>query len=64
MNGTKGMKTLVTSMMAASAIRSCAGDHRPDCPILEELGQPDDGTGEATKRTGAVARRGRSGGPR
>lgn len=45
-------------------IRSCAGDHRPDCPILEELGQPDDGTGEATKRTGAVARRGRSGGPR
>lgn len=38
-------------------IRSCAGDHRPDCPILEELQQPDDGPTETAKRTGAVARR-------
>ena len=42
-------------------IRSCAGDHRPDCPILEELQQPDDGPAESEKRSGAVARRPRAG---
>lgn len=25
-------------------IASCAGDHRPDCPILESLAEPGDGT--------------------
>ena len=42
-------------------IRSCAGDHRPDCPILDELQQPDDGPAETGKRTGAVVRRTRAG---
>lgn len=40
-------------------ISSCAGDHRPDCPILDELQQPDGGPAEAKERTGAVARRAR-----
>ncbi|EYS92819.1 transcriptional regulator [Cupriavidus sp. SK-4] len=40
-------------------ISSCAGDHRPDCPILDELQQPDDGCAEPEARTGAVARRAR-----
>ncbi|MGD9894396.1 MAG: Cu(I)-responsive transcriptional regulator [Lautropia sp.] len=43
-------------------VRSCAGDHRPDCPILEELQQPGAGPVETGKRTGAVARRPRGGG--
>ena len=38
-------------------VSCCAGDERPDCPILEELQQPDDGPIEVGKRTGAVARR-------
>lgn len=40
-------------------IGACAGDHRPDCPILEELQQPDDDRTETGQRTGAVARRAR-----
>lgn len=35
----------------------CAGDGRPDCPILETLQQPDDAPTEPGKRTGAVVRR-------
>lgn len=38
-----------------SLIRCCAGDDRPDCPILRGLEQPDDSPGEP--RTGAVRRR-------
>jgi MerR family gold-responsive transcriptional activator of gol and ges genes len=37
-------------------IRSCAGDERPDCPILHDLQQPDDNPEE---QTGAVGRRAR-----
>lgn len=33
----------------------CAGDERPDCPILNTLEQPDDGAAEP--RSGAVQRR-------
>ena len=40
-------------------IRSCAGDKRPDCPILHKLEQPDDRPAEPAARTGAVARRAR-----
>lgn len=38
-------------------IRCCAGDERPDCPILHTLGQPDDSDDEPKARTGAVQRR-------
>jgi MerR family gold-responsive transcriptional activator of gol and ges genes len=45
----------------AEALRTlancCAGDERPDCPILEELQQPDAAAAATAKRTGAVARR-------
>ncbi len=48
--------------MAASLktlVDCCAGDERPDCPILDELQQPDSGPPEPEMRTGAVARRAR-----
>ena len=32
-----------------SLIRCCAGDERPDCPILRGLEQPDDGAGEPAR---------------
>lgn len=35
----------------------CAGDDRPDCPILEELQQPENSPVATTKRMGAVVRR-------
>lgn len=38
-------------------IRWCAGDERPDCPILHTLEQPDDSDKEPEARTGAVPRR-------
>lgn len=38
-------------------INSCSGDHRPDCPILHELQQPDGGPASPKERTGAVPRR-------
>ncbi|WP_312929268.1 Cu(I)-responsive transcriptional regulator [Stutzerimonas nitrititolerans] len=38
-------------------VSCCAGDERPDCPILDELQQPDDAPAASAKRTGAVARR-------
>lgn len=41
-------------------IRSCAGDERPNCPILLTLEQPDDQEHEAEARTGAVPRRRRA----
>jgi len=47
-------------------IHCCAGDERPDCPILQTLARPDDdgpgerGPAEPTKRAGAVPRRPRS----
>ena len=41
-------------------IESCAGDHRPDCPILHNLEQPDDSDREPEPRTGAVLRRPRA----
>ena len=38
-------------------IRCCAGDERPDCPILHTLEQPDTSDDEPEVRTGAVPRR-------
>lgn len=38
-------------------IRCCAGDERPNCPILHTLQQPDDKEHEPEARTGAVRRR-------
>ncbi|ARP78183.1 Cu(I)-responsive transcriptional regulator [Bordetella genomosp. 6] len=38
-------------------IRCCAGDERPNCPILHTLAQPDDGEREPEARAGAVPRR-------
>lgn len=38
-------------------VHCCAGDQRPDCPILEQLQQPDDGPARPAPRTGALARR-------
>lgn len=35
----------------------CAGDERPECPILHTLEQPDEADGEPERRTGAVLRR-------
>lgn len=32
----------------------CAGDERPDCPILAGLEQPDEGVADASPRPGAV----------
>lgn len=43
-------------------IRRCAGDERPDCPILHTLAQPDTGDDELEARTGAVPRRARANG--
>lgn len=39
-------------------IGCCAGDERPDCPILEGLQQPDAAPVQLEARRGAVARRG------
>jgi len=39
-------------------IGCCAGDDRPDCPILEGLQQPDARPVEPAPRRGALARRG------
>jgi MerR family gold-responsive transcriptional activator of gol and ges genes len=41
-------------------ISCCAGEDRPDCPILHTLEQPDDNDGEPEARTGAVQRRRRT----
>lgn len=38
-------------------IRCCAGDERPDCPILHSLEQLDDVGEHTDERTGAVQRR-------
>ena len=38
-------------------VNSCSGDHRPDCPILHELQQPDGGPASPKERTGAMPRR-------
>lgn len=38
-------------------INSCAGDHRPDCPILDELQQPDGEPSSIEARSGAMTRR-------
>lgn len=40
-----------------SLVHCCAGDERPDCPILAELEQPGKSVDKAKPRTGAVARR-------
>jgi len=37
--------------------RCCAGDERPDCPILYTLEQPDASGEEPMERNGAVPRR-------
>jgi len=42
-------------------IKSCAGNHRPDCPILDELQQPDHGAIETGKRGGSMIRHTRAG---
>ena len=41
-------------------IRCCAGDERPDCPILHTLEQPDISDNKPEARTGAVPRRARA----
>ena len=38
-------------------VDSCAGDERPDCPILAGLERWEEGANESRPRTGAVARR-------
>lgn len=38
-------------------IECCAGDHRPDCPILANLERPEHDAGEPEARMGAVNRR-------
>ena len=38
-------------------IHCCAGDERPDCPILQSLEQPDEEGGAAAARCGAVTGR-------
>lgn len=38
-------------------IACCAGDDRPDCPILDELQQSDEGLVKRQQRSGAVIRR-------
>ena len=43
--------------MLRTLINSCSGDHRPDCPILHELQQPDGGSASPRERTGAMPRR-------
>ncbi|HGF9732866.1 TPA: Cu(I)-responsive transcriptional regulator [Pseudomonas aeruginosa] len=43
-------------------IHCCAGDERPDCPILHTLEQPDTSDDEPEARTGAVPRRARGNG--
>ena len=40
-----------------SLIHCCAGDERPDCPILHTLEQPDTSEHAPEERTGAVPRR-------
>lgn len=40
-----------------SLVSCCAGDERPDCPILANLALPDDKPGESEQRKGAVLRR-------
>ena len=40
-----------------SLVSCCAGDERPDCPILANLALPDDKPDEPEQRTGAGARR-------
>lgn len=42
-------------------INSCAGDDRPDCPILQGLEQPDAGSDKPEQRMGAIHRRAASG---
>jgi MerR family gold-responsive transcriptional activator of gol and ges genes len=42
----------------ATLVDCCAGDERPDCPILASLATPDDKAPVAEQRTGAVRRRG------
>ncbi len=51
------MRQMAQSLKAL--IDSCAGDHRSDCPILNELQQPDPGLQDREARTGAVERRAR-----
>ena len=41
-------------------IQCCAGDERPDCPILHTLEQPDTSDDKPEPRTGAVPRRART----
>ncbi len=40
-------------------VSCCAGDERPDCPILEGLQQPDDGRADAGQCSGTLVRRAR-----
>ena len=55
----------IASMLEMAAtlkalIRCCAGDERPDCPILHTLEQPDTRDNKPEARTGAVPRRARA----
>jgi len=42
-----------------SLISCCAGDDRPECPILQRLGEGEEGAAPVAAPTGAVRRRAR-----
>ncbi|MGG6341725.1 Cu(I)-responsive transcriptional regulator [Stenotrophomonas indicatrix] len=42
-----------------SLISCCAGDDRPECPILQRLGEGEEGAGPVAAPSGAVRRRAR-----
>ena len=51
----KSLQQMAATLKAL--IHCCAGDERPNCPILLTLERPDDGEQEPEARTGAVPRR-------
>ena len=50
------MRQMASSLKGLTG--ACAGDHLPDCSILQGLQQPDDGAADLSPRTGAVPRQG------
>ena len=52
------MRQMADTLKALAAC--CAGDDRPDCPILEQLQRPDSAPTPLGKRNGAVRRRDRN----
>lgn len=50
-----GLKQMADTLQ--TLIECCAGDERPDCPILADLERPDTDAGVVQARMGAVSRR-------